>query len=108
MPATPKKLNLSFARNAYNVFGKRDSAARTEQQTEQKTELLQGKKASFFEGLTCSIFLDVSNRHFLCFAEILRNLNCALRGDIRFNLIFFRCLLDFFHLVKCSISLESC
>lgn len=46
MPSTPKKFNLSFARNAYNVFGKRDSGTRTENQREQKTELLQGKDSS--------------------------------------------------------------
>jgi len=44
MPPTPNKLNLSFARNAYNVFGSRHVATTNEHQREQKTELLEGKK----------------------------------------------------------------
>lgn len=43
MQSTPNKLNLSFARNAYNVFGSRNVAAVNEHQREQKTELLEGK-----------------------------------------------------------------
>jgi len=44
MPPTPNKLNLSFARNAYNVFGSRHVATTNEHQREQKTELLEGKE----------------------------------------------------------------
>lgn len=44
MPPTPNKLNLSFTRNAYSVFGSRNAATVNEHQREQKTELLEGKK----------------------------------------------------------------
>lgn len=45
MPPTPSKLNLSFARNAYSVFGGRNATIANErEQREQKTELLEGKK----------------------------------------------------------------
>lgn len=45
MPPTPSKLNLSFARNAYSVFGSRNATIANErEQREQKTELLEGKK----------------------------------------------------------------
>lgn len=44
MPPTPSKLNLSFARNAYSVFGGRNATIANEHQREQKTELLEGKK----------------------------------------------------------------
>lgn len=44
MPPTPNKLNLSFARNAYNVFGARGTNTTTDHQREQKTELLEGKE----------------------------------------------------------------
>lgn len=43
MQPTPNKLNLSFARNAYSVFGGRNAAAVNEHQREQKTELLEGE-----------------------------------------------------------------
>lgn len=43
MPSTPNKLNLSFTRNAYSVFGSRNAATANEHQREQKTELLEGK-----------------------------------------------------------------
>lgn len=43
MPSTPNKLNLSFARNAYSVFGNRNATQTTEHQHEQKTELLEGE-----------------------------------------------------------------
>ncbi|XP_032670588.1 probable cation-transporting ATPase 13A3 isoform X1 [Odontomachus brunneus] len=46
MQPTPNKLNLSFARNAYSVFGSRNAAAVNEHQREQKTELLEGNKAN--------------------------------------------------------------
>lgn len=45
MPPTPNKLNLSFARNAYSVFGSRSAATANEHQREQKTELLEGKES---------------------------------------------------------------
>ncbi|XP_076635003.1 polyamine-transporting ATPase anne boleyn [Colletes latitarsis] len=41
MPPTPSKLNLNFARNAYNVFGTRGTNTAAEHQREQKTELLE-------------------------------------------------------------------
>ncbi|EFN68541.1 Probable cation-transporting ATPase 13A3 [Camponotus floridanus] len=44
MPPTPSKLNLSFARNAYSVFGSRNATIANEHQREQKTELLEGKE----------------------------------------------------------------
>lgn len=44
MPPTPSKLNLSFARNAYSVFGGRNATIANEHQHEQKTELLEGKE----------------------------------------------------------------
>jgi len=44
MPPTPNKLNLSFARKSYNVFGSRNAATANDHQREQKTELLEGKK----------------------------------------------------------------
>lgn len=46
MPPTPNKLNLSFARNAYNVFGARGTNTTTDHQREQKTELLEGTKSN--------------------------------------------------------------
>lgn len=46
MPPTPNKLNLSFARNAYSVFGTRATDTTTEQQREQKTELLEGTRGN--------------------------------------------------------------
>lgn len=46
MPPTPSKLNLSFARNAYSVFGTRATGTTTEQQREQKTELLEGTRGN--------------------------------------------------------------
>ncbi|XP_046432017.1 polyamine-transporting ATPase 13A3 isoform X1 [Neodiprion fabricii] len=46
MPSTPNKLNLSFARNAYSVFGNRNANPSTEQQHEQKTELLEGTRGN--------------------------------------------------------------
>ncbi|XP_043505949.1 polyamine-transporting ATPase 13A3 isoform X1 [Polistes fuscatus] len=51
MPPTPNKLNLSFARNAYSVFGTRATDTTTEQQREQKTELLEGKNGTRGNGL---------------------------------------------------------
>lgn len=44
MPATPNKMNLSFARNAYNAFSSRNQINNIENQMEQKTELLEGKE----------------------------------------------------------------
>ncbi|XP_012263211.2 polyamine-transporting ATPase 13A3 isoform X1 [Athalia rosae] len=47
MPSTPNKLNLSFARNAYSVFGNRNACNPTaEHQREQKTELLEGTRGN--------------------------------------------------------------
>lgn len=46
MPPTPNKLNLSFTRNAYSVFGSRNAATANEHQSEQKTELLEGTRAN--------------------------------------------------------------
>ncbi|XP_050450065.1 polyamine-transporting ATPase 13A3 isoform X1 [Cataglyphis hispanica] len=47
MPPTPSKLNLSFARNAYSVFGSRNATIANErEQREQKTELLEGTRAN--------------------------------------------------------------
>ncbi|KAK0175752.1 hypothetical protein PV327_009479 [Microctonus hyperodae] len=46
MPATPKKLNLSFARNAYNAFSSRNQMNNIENQMEQKTELLEGARGN--------------------------------------------------------------
>lgn len=48
MPTTPSKLNISFGRNSYSVFGSRGTGGNTEQQQEQKTELLEGKGCVFF------------------------------------------------------------
>lgn len=44
MPATPNKLSLNFSKNNYSVFGARIKSDKVEQQREQKTELLEGKK----------------------------------------------------------------
>ncbi|XP_051165501.1 polyamine-transporting ATPase 13A3 isoform X1 [Leptopilina boulardi] len=42
MPTTPSKLNISFGRNSYSVFGNnRGTGGNAEQQQEQKTELLE-------------------------------------------------------------------
>ncbi|KYN32967.1 putative cation-transporting ATPase 13A3 [Trachymyrmex septentrionalis] len=46
MPPTPNKLNLSFTRNAYSVFGSRNATTANEHQHEQKTELLEGTRAN--------------------------------------------------------------
>ncbi|XP_015114846.1 probable cation-transporting ATPase 13A3 isoform X1 [Diachasma alloeum] len=46
MPTTPKKLNLSFAKNAYSVFGGKRAGNGEEQRTEQKTELLEGTRGN--------------------------------------------------------------
>ncbi|XP_050591779.1 polyamine-transporting ATPase 13A3 isoform X1 [Bombus affinis] len=46
MPPTPNKLNLSFARNAYSVFGTRGTNTTADQQREQKTELLEGTRGN--------------------------------------------------------------
>ncbi|CAK9833512.1 Polyamine-transporting ATPase 13A3 [Anthophora retusa] len=46
MPPTPNKLNLSFARNAYSVFGTRGNDTAADPQREQKTELLEGTKSN--------------------------------------------------------------
>ncbi|XP_053974573.1 polyamine-transporting ATPase 13A3-like isoform X1 [Hylaeus volcanicus] len=46
MPPTPSKLNLNFARNAYNVFGTRGNNAAADNQHEQKTELLEGARGN--------------------------------------------------------------
>lgn len=46
MPPTPSKLNLSFARNAYSVFGTCGSNATADHQREQKTELLEGARGN--------------------------------------------------------------
>ncbi|XP_076763504.1 polyamine-transporting ATPase anne boleyn isoform X1 [Xylocopa sonorina] len=46
MPPTPNKLNLSFARNTYSVFGARGTNATADQQREQKTELLEGTRSN--------------------------------------------------------------
>ncbi|KMQ98094.1 putative cation-transporting atpase 13a3, partial [Lasius niger] len=46
MPPTPSKLNLSFARNAYSVFGGRNATIANEHQREQKTELLEGTRTN--------------------------------------------------------------
>lgn len=43
MPATPQKLKLSFAKNAYSIFGGGRPGNGEEQRTDQKTELLEGK-----------------------------------------------------------------
>lgn len=43
MPATPNKLNLSFARNAYNALSNRTPTENVDPQVEQKKELLEGK-----------------------------------------------------------------
>jgi hypothetical protein len=44
MPTTPNKLSLNFNRNNYCVFGTQTNNDNVEQQREQKTELLEGKK----------------------------------------------------------------
>ncbi|XP_034951787.1 probable cation-transporting ATPase 13A3 [Chelonus insularis] len=46
MPATPNKLNLGFAKNAYNVFSNRNPSNNNENQIEQKTELLEGTRGN--------------------------------------------------------------
>lgn len=46
MPPTPNKLNLSFTRNAYSVFGSRNATTVNEHQHEQKTELLEDTRAN--------------------------------------------------------------
>ncbi|KYM96005.1 putative cation-transporting ATPase 13A3 [Cyphomyrmex costatus] len=46
MPPTPSKLNLSFTRNAYSVFGSRNATTANEHQREQKTELLEDTRAN--------------------------------------------------------------
>ncbi|XP_014299673.2 polyamine-transporting ATPase 13A3 isoform X1 [Microplitis demolitor] len=46
MPATPSKLNLSFARNAYNAFNNRTPTDNVDTQVEQKTELLEGTRGN--------------------------------------------------------------
>ncbi|KAF3426213.1 hypothetical protein E2986_01905 [Frieseomelitta varia] len=46
MPPTPNKLNLSFARNAYSVFGARGTNTTADHQREQKTELLEGTRSN--------------------------------------------------------------
>lgn len=48
MPTTPSKLNISFGRNSYSVFGSRCNGGNTKQQQEQKTELLEGKGQLLF------------------------------------------------------------
>ncbi|KAH0547164.1 polyamine-transporting ATPase 13A3-like isoform X1 [Cotesia glomerata] len=46
MPATPNKLNLSFARNAYNTLSNRTPTENVDPQVEQKKELLEGTRGN--------------------------------------------------------------
>lgn len=58
MPATPNKLNLSFARNAYNALSNRTPTENVDPQVEQKKELLEGK---IIFGVIFFLFSDGKN-----------------------------------------------